>query len=187
LTFRHNYNTESTFDGGVLEIKIGAGPFQDILTAGGSFAANGYVSALSTSFSNPLAGRQAWTGNSGAFVTTIVNLPAAAATQPFQLKWRCGSDSSIPKPGWYVDSVSVSSVACCAGPAILLKPRLAADRRMIFDLTGPAGYNYLIESSLDLFNWTSNSTISNVTGQVTFTEPGPPGNPMRTFRARRLP
>ena len=58
---------------------------------------------------------------------------------------------------------------------------------MIFDLTGPAGYNYLIESSTDLLNWTSNSTVSNPSGQVIFTEPGPPGNPMRTFRARRLP
>jgi hypothetical protein len=187
LTFRHNYNTEANFDGGVLEIKIGAGSFTDILAAGGSFAANGYVHALSTSFSNPLAGRQAWTGNSGGFVTTVVNLPAAAAAQPFQLKWRCGSDSSISAPGWFVDSVAVTSVSCCTGPAILLKPRLAADGRMIFDLTGPAGYNYLIESSADLFNWASNSTVSNPTGQVTFTEPGPPGNPMRTFRARRLP
>src|SRR5690606_16706803 len=46
LSFRHRYNTESGWDGAVLEIKIGAGGFQDILTAGGSFIENGYVSIL---------------------------------------------------------------------------------------------------------------------------------------------
>ena len=35
LTFRNNYYTETTFDGGVLEISIDGGAFQDILAAGG--------------------------------------------------------------------------------------------------------------------------------------------------------
>ena len=36
LTFKNNFNTESTFDGMVLEISIGGGGFQDILAAGGA-------------------------------------------------------------------------------------------------------------------------------------------------------
>jgi hypothetical protein len=187
LTFRHTFDLEAGFDGGVLEISINGGAFSDILAAGGSFVTNGYNRTLSTVQGNPLAGRQAWSGTSNTFITTIVNLPGSASAQPFQLKWRCASDTSISRTGWYIDTIQVNGLSCCVGPSILLKPRLAADRRMIFDLTGPAGYNYLIESSVDLFNWTSNSTVANPTGQVTFTEPGPPGNPMRTFRARRLP
>ena len=62
LTFRQNYNLESGFDGGVLEIEIGGGAWTDILTAGGSFVSGGYVHTLSTRYSNPLAGRNAWTG-----------------------------------------------------------------------------------------------------------------------------
>ena len=52
LTFRNNYNLESDassyYDGGVLEIKIGAGAFTDILAAGGSFVSGGYNGTIST-------------------------------------------------------------------------------------------------------------------------------------------
>ena len=42
LTFRNNYALQNAFDGGVLEISIDGGAFQDILTAGGSFLQGGY-------------------------------------------------------------------------------------------------------------------------------------------------
>jgi hypothetical protein len=115
LTFKNNYDLEDGFDGGVLEIKIGSGAFTDILAAGGSFASGGYNYTLSTYYGNPLGGRQAWSGYSGSFITTVVNLPAAAAGQNIQLKWRCGSDDSFGYTGWYIDTVSVTdgSFNCC--------------------------------------------------------------------------
>jgi hypothetical protein len=114
LRFRHNYNLEDTYDGGVLEISIGGGGFQDILTAGGAFVSGGYTDTIDGGFQNPLAGRQAWSGNSGAFVTTEVALPAAANGQNVQLKWRCGVDLSVGAGGWYIDSIQVQQgVACC--------------------------------------------------------------------------
>jgi PKD repeat protein len=118
LAFRHSYNLETAsgstgYDGGVLEIKIGGGAFTDILAAGGSFVSGGYDHTISSSFSNPLAGRQAWSGNSGGFITTIVNLPASASGQAIQLRWRCGSDSSVSSVGWFVDTVSIQVRACC--------------------------------------------------------------------------
>ena len=115
LSFRHNYNLQSSRDGGVLEISIGGGTWTDIQAAGGSFVSGGYVTVLSTSRSNPLGGRSAWTGNSGGFITTAVNLPAAASGQTIQLRWRCGSDNRTGGTGWYVDTVSItsSSFACC--------------------------------------------------------------------------
>ncbi len=125
VSFRHYYNTENGWDGGVLEISIGGGSFTDILSAGGSFVTGGYNRTLNSS-GNPLAGRQAWTGNSGGFVTTTVNLPAAAAGQTIRLKWRCGTDSSIGGTGWYVDSVVVSDLRCCAGSVVTL-PVVVAD------------------------------------------------------------
>ena len=103
------------YDGGVLEIKIGAGSFTDILAAGGSFVSGGYNGTISTAYSNPLAGRQAWSGNSGGFITTAVNLPAAAAGQTIQLRWRCGTDNGNGNSvtnGWYIDTVAITNCAC---------------------------------------------------------------------------
>jgi hypothetical protein len=107
LVFRQNRNLENLFDGGVLEISIGGGAFQDILAAGGSFETRGYNGTVSTCCTNPLAGRQAWTGNSGGFVFTTVNLPAAAAGHSVVLRWRMGSDNSVASQGWRIDSIQL--------------------------------------------------------------------------------
>ncbi len=124
LTFRNNFDLESTFDGGVLEISIGAGAFQDIVAAGGSFVSGGYTGTISSSFSNPLAGRQAWTGSSNGFVTTVVDLPAAAAGQNVVLRFRMGSDTSVSDVGWRIDTLSLSdgylcSTECLAGCTLI--------------------------------------------------------------------
>ena len=127
LSFRHNYGLETRYDGGVLEIKIGGGAWTDILMAGGSFVSGGYNYTLSSLYSNPLAGRQAWSGTSGGFITTLLNLPPAASGQTIQLRWRCGSDNSVSATGWYVDTASVisSSYTCCT-PSIDLGVALTA-------------------------------------------------------------
>ena len=97
----------------MLEISIGGGAFTDIIAAGGSFVTGGYTGTISTGFSNPLAGRQAWSGNSAGFITTTVNLPAAAAGQNVVLRWRMGSDTSTGVDGWRIDSVVVSQPGAC--------------------------------------------------------------------------
>jgi hypothetical protein len=114
LTFRHNFNLEASdvdpnlgFDGGVLELSTdGGNTFEDILAAGGSFVVGGYNRTISTDRGSPIAGRQAWSGNSGGFVTTVVNVPAF---QSFgRLRWRMASDSSGSSEGWRVDSVYIT-------------------------------------------------------------------------------
>src|SRR5204863_5436046 len=85
VSFRNLYNMENGFDGMVLELSINGGAFSDIVTAGGTFIQGGYsANPISTAFGSPIAGRHAWTGlsaGSGAspsYITTRVNLPAAA-------------------------------------------------------------------------------------------------------------
>ncbi len=119
LTFRNNYALESGFDGGVLEISIGGGAFNDIVAAGGSFVTGGYTGTISTSFSSPIAGRMAWTGTSSAFITTTANLPAAAAGQNIVLRWRMGSDTSASVSGWRIDSVTISEPGSCPTPMVV--------------------------------------------------------------------
>jgi hypothetical protein len=119
LTFRHNFNLEASesdpnlgFDGGVLELSTDNGnTFQDILAAGGSFVLGGYNRTISTDRGSPIAGRQAWSGNSNGFITTVVNLPVLA-TFNLRLRWRMASDMSGGNEGWRVDTLHIT---WCAG------------------------------------------------------------------------
>jgi hypothetical protein len=137
LTFRNNYDLEAgpaglAYDGGVLEIKIGTNAFADIVTAGGSFASGGYTHTISGSFSNPLGGRQAWSGNSAGFITTLVNLPVSTENQVIQLRWRCGTDNGNGDSGWRIDSIGIAGYACCANSAPILA---AQSDRTVAELT----------------------------------------------------
>ncbi len=116
VSFRHKFNTEAGWDGGVLEISIAGGEFQDILTAGGVFLQNGYNSSMGVSSPNPLGGRNGWTGNSGGYLTTIARMPSVANGQNIQLRWRFGTDSnSAPAGGgWNVDSIQFAGNYNCS-------------------------------------------------------------------------
>jgi len=111
LTFRHNFNLEASdldpnlgFDGGVLEMSTdGGNTFQDILAAGGGFVSGGYNRTIATDRGSPIAGRQAWSGNSNGFVTTVVGLPGNLLQG--KLRWRMASDNSGGNEGWRVDSL----------------------------------------------------------------------------------
>ena len=127
LSFRNRWSFENAtdcFDAGVLEIKIAAGAFTDIVAAGGSFVSGGYTGTVSTGFSNPIGGRSAWCSVSAgypAYVTTTVNLPAAAAGQSIQLRWRIGTDTTQPATGQNIDSIVINDncpAACTPGPSI---------------------------------------------------------------------
>jgi N-acetylneuraminic acid mutarotase len=103
LMFRNNYSLEAGLDGGVLEVSIDGGPFQDILAAGGSFGQGGYNGTISACCGNPLAGRDAWTGSSGGFIQTTLGGPFQGHT--IVLRWRMGSDSTGSGEGWRLDNV----------------------------------------------------------------------------------
>jgi hypothetical protein len=124
LSFGNRFDTEGGWDGAVLEISVAGGPFTDIVTAGGTFIDNGYNGLMAAATSsgtytaNPLQGRNGWTGNSGGYLTTKVRLPAAAAGQNVQFKFRFGADENTagvgPNPGWYIDNVQVFGNASCS-------------------------------------------------------------------------
>ncbi len=126
LTFRNRYDLETTFlrnklyDGAVLEIKIGnSNRFADIIAAGGIFEFGGYDGAIDICCQNPLAGRSAWSGKSGAnqipeFITAKVKLPASAKGENVQLRWRVGTDNGTFREGQFIDDVVVSDGFVCA-------------------------------------------------------------------------
>ena len=80
LSFQRLHNLEAGFDGMVLEISLNGAPFTDAILAGGSFTAGGYNVTISTGFSSPIGGRNAWSGNTGTFVLTTYALPSNATS-----------------------------------------------------------------------------------------------------------
>ena len=189
LAFRHKYDLENGFDGGVLEISVNGGSFNDILSAGGSFVTNGYVGPLSSYYQNPLAGRQAWSGNSRNYITTLVNLPPGTAGQSIQLRWRLGSDSSTGANGWFLDAVSLTQTdyTCCSGLArpLIEELRMVGRNQMSFSYDSAVGRTYYLETStnLDSIGWTVMQTNLNDGSRHFFTN-STIGAPHRYFRLR---
>ena len=108
VAFRNNFNFQEGFDGGVLEVSYDGGTFQDVLTVGGTFVFGGYNGTINSCCGNPLAGRQAWTGNSAGFIdTTVVSLPGGCLNH-LVVRWRMGSDSSVSGEGWRIDNVAIT-------------------------------------------------------------------------------
>ncbi len=110
LRFRHSYESETGFDGGVLELSTNGSAFADVIAAGGSFIEGGYVTALQSGGGNPISGRQAWTGDSNGYITTTVQLPASALGQNNVLRWRFASDDSVAAIGWRIDTITLESI-----------------------------------------------------------------------------
>ena len=105
------------WDGGVLEVSspnINGGAFTDItdLAVAGSFTAGGYTGEIDGTASNPIAGRMAWSGNSGGYITTVANLGPNVNGQTIKLRWRMGSDLFTAAPGWRIDTLVFTGASC---------------------------------------------------------------------------
>jgi extracellular elastinolytic metalloproteinase len=114
LRFWHNYETEHYYDGGVVEISTDGGiEWQDLDS---KMIQNGYNSMIWTDES-PIGYRNAFSGNSGGYVETLVNLSAYNG-QNVQIRFRMATDTSGSGNGWFVDDVeliadiSISNTAC---------------------------------------------------------------------------
>jgi hypothetical protein len=124
FSFRHVYQTEAGFDGGVLEISIAGGPFQDFLSAGGSFVIGGYTATVPTTQLSPIGGRHAWIGSSGGYVTTIARLPSSTLGASVVLRWRLTTDQSITAPAVPAHRASVR-----ARPIATTRPPMSGTMR----------------------------------------------------------
>jgi extracellular elastinolytic metalloproteinase len=75
LRFWHQYNTEAYYDGGVVEIEVNGGAWTDLSP---KMLEGDYNLVLATVGLNPLAGRNAFSGYSGGYVETVVDLGSYA-------------------------------------------------------------------------------------------------------------
>jgi hypothetical protein len=117
LTFWHRFNFENpNYDGAVLEISPDGGQTWEDL--GSSMVENGYNGSISACCSNPLGGRSGWIGDLASWTQVTVDLSRFSG-QSVSLRWRMGSDTSIPDAGWFIDDIQITSVPPLeAGPSI---------------------------------------------------------------------
>ena len=112
LRFWQKYNLESGFDGGVLEISTDGG--SNWADLGAAITQNPYNKTLSTSYSNPIGGRQAWSGTAD-WQEVIVTL-AAYGPDSVKIRFRIGCDNGVAKTGWWIDDFEISNSEPCDIP-----------------------------------------------------------------------
>ena len=149
ISFKNQYNLESTYDGTVLEYTTNGGTtWTDVITGGGSFVSGGYTGPISSSFQSPIGGRMAWSGASTGYVDTVVNLPASLNGQSVQFRWLTASDSSVVAtgaPGQWVDDVQVLGGRVCQ--ICVLPSACAIQRKSDFTGDGITDYGIFRPSS----------------------------------------
>ena len=121
LSFRNNYDLETSdgvlYDGGVLEVaspNINGGAFTDVTNAlvGGSFVEGEYTGTIDSTAGSPIADQDAWSGDSGGYIDSVINLGPNLNGQTVTLRWRMGTDEAVGAAGWRVDTIVLTGASC---------------------------------------------------------------------------
>ena len=112
LTFQNWQHIESSgsgcWDGGLLEISTDGGSSWDQVTED-AIQVREYDGIIGTGFSNPLDGMPGWCGDPRDFWERYSVDLAQWAGEDVSFRFRFGTDSSVSRVGWYVDSVRVAA------------------------------------------------------------------------------
>jgi hypothetical protein len=101
----------SCYDGGIVEASTDGGSnWTQLLDA--SMLTLPYDGSVSTSYSNPIGGQNAWCGDPRDWTHTVVDLTDYAG-QNVKLRFRMATDTSVSREGWYIDDVRVITPSDC--------------------------------------------------------------------------
>lgn len=114
LSFWHSYNTESSYDGGVVELSIDGG--NAWFDAAPYIFENGYNNKIIGT--SALTNQNAYSGNSGGFIRTTINL-SKFVNKPLQFRFRFASDNGGSSTGWYIDDIVLSKTPTVFNTAYL--------------------------------------------------------------------
>lgn len=104
LSFWHSYNTEQTWDGGVVEISTNGGNTWNDLE--NNFIQNGYDGNLMVNQASPISGQPAFHGNSGGYIQSVIDLTSYLGENAL-FRFRLGCDGAVGGNGWYIDNVTL--------------------------------------------------------------------------------
>lgn len=108
LHFKHAFGFDDdsygAYDGGVVEYSTNNGATWT--DAGALFTDNGYNGVISSSFDNPLAGKQAFVRESNGYISSRLNLSSLAG-QSVRFRFRIGTDTLGNDYGWFIDDIRI--------------------------------------------------------------------------------
>lgn len=105
LRFWHSYDTEAAWDGGVVEISVNGGAWTDL---GNDMFQNGYNSVINTNPDSAISDRKAFSGTSGGYVETLIDLGSyAGGSNTARIRFRMATDGLVGGVGWYIDDVEI--------------------------------------------------------------------------------
>jgi hypothetical protein len=185
LKFHHSFNLENLQDGGRLAYSINgtAWVFTDESNSGVSFASNGYTGTIRGT-GNPnarseFAGKGAWTGNSGGFIETILNLNDTTkfAGKSVRFGWVMATNASTASSGWFVDNLLLTGGGDLANqPPVITSPADTASTQTVNETIGEETTTYEIVESDSVNVFVSASDDGGPEGLVytwSATGPGP--------------
>ena len=134
ISFKHRYQTEAQYDGGVVEYSINGGTTW--LDAGAFFVEHGYPDAISsTNTDSPLAGRDAFTGNSdtqfnaNGFIRSRIKLSTAPG-QSLLIRFRFACDGGVGGSGingWYIDDIYIRQLSSISNKTVVVVENMPVD------------------------------------------------------------
>ena len=114
MWFDSDVNLEGGFDGGVIEYSVDGGA--NWIDAGSLITGGrNYNGSITPGFSNPLEGRQAFTGSTGGYVSSQLNLSSLNG-QNIRFRFRIGTDKVVSSPGWFIDNIAIYTCAANSAP-----------------------------------------------------------------------
>jgi hypothetical protein len=153
VKFSHAFLLENGFDGGVIELSTDGGT---TWTDAAMLGVNpGYNRTISTTFSNPLGGRMAYSATSTGFpARNLVTLDFGTrfAGQSVLLRFRIGTDTSVAGTGWNIDDVEVSGITNTPFPALVSEPSTCTARQAPLEDSALIAVHQAPATSLDAFD-----------------------------------
>ncbi|WP_193213996.1 MBG domain-containing protein [Luteolibacter marinus] len=103
--FRHSYNHEAGYDGGVLEVCRNGGEWFDLMNSSATVTGGDYNGSIGKKVDSSIKNREAWTDNSYGYITTRVLLPSAWAGDSLRFRWILAHNRYVGRSGWHIDNV----------------------------------------------------------------------------------
>ncbi|NMB76548.1 MAG: hypothetical protein GYA21_15625 [Myxococcales bacterium] len=104
MSFWHRMESEANYDGGVLEISVNGGAFQDL---GSVITQGGYNDTVDPSTDSTLVGRPVWAGTV-AWQEVRADLSSFGPASVV-IRFRFASDSYVAGSGWWIDDFSIDT------------------------------------------------------------------------------
>ncbi|NOR44584.1 MAG: hypothetical protein GQ534_03280 [Candidatus Delongbacteria bacterium] len=147
LTFSHWYQIEDgtaplAYDGGNVKISTDNGNNYNVI-----YPLDAYTHVISSAYTNPMPDEDAYSGDSGVWISVIFDLSAYAG-QNILLQWQFGSDDLYNERGWYIDEIDISPFLSPQNVQIISN---GTDVNITWDIVDNAG-SYLIYAAADPYS-----------------------------------